>query len=48
MQIYIVDANNVAVPATPVVTIESYGDCMGAFAPWQIEWVAISVVFSSR
>jgi hypothetical protein len=41
MQIFILNADNVAVPATPLLTINRYGECMGAFAPWQIEWIAI-------
>jgi hypothetical protein len=43
MQIYVADATNVAVPATPVLTINHYGACVGALAPWSIEWVAISL-----
>ena len=34
--------DNVAVPATPVM-IDKFGACVGAFAPWQIEWVAILI-----
>jgi hypothetical protein len=41
MQIFVLNADNVAVPATPLLTINHYGECMGAFAPWQIEWIAV-------
>jgi hypothetical protein len=45
MQIYVANADNIAVPATPVTTIDNFGACVGTFAPWQIEWVAIIVTF---
>jgi hypothetical protein len=43
MQIYVASTDNVAVPATPVMAINNFGACVGAFAPWQIEWVAILI-----
>jgi hypothetical protein len=43
MQVFILNADNVAVPATPVLTINRFGECMGAFAPWSIDWIAVGV-----
>lgn len=45
MQIYLANAENEAVPATLVMTITDFGSCTGAFAPWQVEWVAIVITF---